>query len=162
MRENERYAIIAQRWNTADILQASALHDIGMIVVPEEILLKPGKLTEEEFERMQRHVPVGLRMLERMETPSTARFFQLAKDVVAMHHERWDGSGYPKGLKGSETPLLGRLMALVDVYSALRRPRPYREAKSRDAALAEIFALQNVHFDPDLVEVCRSVADRLP
>lgn len=123
------------------------LHDIGKIGIPDSILLKPGKLTEGEFEVMRTHTTLGYEMLK--DIP----FLEDAVDVVLYHHERWDGAGYPFGLQGEEIPFAARLFAIADVWDALRSDRPYREAWSEERVRAYIQEQAGIHFDPQLVEL---------
>jgi len=125
---------------------ASLLHDIGKIGIPEAILCKPGKLTAEEFEIVKSHVEIGAAILDRVDFPWPV------VPVVLSHHERWDGLGYPRGLKGEEIPIGGRILALVDVYDALTSDRPYRREMPREAAIAALRAQSGSHFDPRVVE----------
>ena len=123
------------------------LHDIGKMGIPDRILLKPGRLTEQEFAIMQQHTVFAYEFL----TPIP--FLKDAIDIPYSHHERWDGSGYPQGLKGEEIPLPARIFAVVDVYDALTSDRPYRPAWSAEQALEHIRAGAGRHFDPDVTEV---------
>jgi diguanylate cyclase (GGDEF)-like protein len=126
---------------------AGVLHDVGKLIVPDDILKKPGPLTAEEYEVIQRHPLVGEALIR--ETP----FLEDVIQAVGCHHERYDGSGYPRGLCGDEIPLLGRALAIADVYSAMSLDRPYRKALSVDEIIAEIRAGAGTRFDPHLVEV---------
>ncbi len=135
---------------------ASALHDIGKLGVPDEVLLKPGKLTPEEFDVMREHVVGGAELLE----GSTSPLLQLAEEVTRTHHEKWDGSGYPAGLKGAEIPLSGRIAAVCDVFDALTHRRPYKEAWPLDEALAEIQRTSGAHFDPAVADALLAVIAR--
>ncbi len=115
------------------------LHDLGKIAIPDEILLKPGRLTDAEFARMQEHVAEGLRLLERMTNElelSDQGQMQLLREIIAYHHERLDGSGYPYGLRGEQIPWAGRILAVADVYDALTSARPYKRAWTVDEAAA--------------------------
>lgn len=123
------------------------LHDIGKIGIPDSILLKPGKLTEGEFEVMRNHTLLGFEMLK--DIP----FLQDAVEVVLYHHERWDGTGYPYGLKGEEIPFAARLFAIADVWDALRSDRPYREAWSEERVREYIKEQSGIHFDPRIVDI---------
>lgn len=131
------------------VLQASPLHDIGKIGIPDSILLKPGRLTLEEFQLMQTHCEIGQSILSRHHTP----LLQLAASIAISHHERWDGNGYPHKLSGEEIPLEGRITAIADVFDALTHARPYKVAWTVEAAVAEIQAQAGRQFDPDLVNL---------
>ena len=134
-----------------DIVRASPLHDIGKISIPDNILLKPGKLTVEEFDIMKTHAEAGERILSKHDQSSS--FFPIAAQIAGYHHEKWDGSGYPRSLKGEEIPLSARVMALADVYDALTMKRVYKEAMSPKEAKAIILEGKGTHFDPQLVDI---------
>jgi putative two-component system response regulator len=136
------------------IEKASPLHDIGKVGIPDYILLKPGKLTEEEFVIMKSHVEIGYQTLEKMEKqyPNNA-LVKMGMEIALNHHERWDGSGYPKGKAGESIPLAARIMSLADVYDALRSKRVYKEAYTHEKSMEIILAGKGSHFDPLLVEV---------
>ena len=147
-----------------DLLYKSApLHDIGKVGIPDAILLKPGKLTAEEWEIMKTHATLGSDSLARAEdrldgdTPSFLRF---AREIADAHHEKWDGSGYPRGLKGEEIPVSARLMALADVYDALISKRVYKEPMSHEQAVAIILDGRGRHFDPDVADAFLRLAER--
>ena len=123
------------------------LHDIGKMGIPDGILLKPGPLTDEEWQVMRLHPEYAFNLLSEVE------FLRPALEIPYCHHERWDGTGYPKGLAGEEIPLAARLFALVDVWDALRSDRPYRAAWSVERVRKHIASLAGTHFDPSLVEV---------
>ena len=127
---------------------ASALHDVGKIGIPDRILLKPGKLDAREWEIMKTHTSTGAEILSHSDTD----LFQLAETIARTHHERWDGTGYPLGLRGSEIPLAGRICAICDVFDALSSRRPYKEAWPFDPVVAEIVRERGTHFDPVLVD----------
>jgi len=129
------------------IKRGALLHDIGKMGVPDSILLKPGPLTDEEWEVMRRHPVFAYEMLSRIE------YLRPAIDIPYCHHEKFDGTGYPRGLKGEEIPLPARIFAVVDVYDALTSDRPYRKAWSKEKTLALIKEESGKHFDPDVVEV---------
>lgn len=137
-----------------DIYKASPLHDIGKVGIPDSILLKPGKLTKEEFDKMKTHVNIGYDTLYEVqrEFPKNS-FLKMGMDIVKYHHEKWDGSGYPDGISGESIPLAGRIMAIVDVYDALRSKRVYKEAYSHEKTCMIIRESSGKHFDPLLVEV---------
>ena len=136
-----------------DIYRSSILHDIGKVGVPDAILLKPSGLTPEEFEIIKRHTTLGGEALEAIEQRiEGTSFLTMAKEIAYHHHEKWDGTGYPKGLKGEAIPLSARFVALADVYDALTSKRFYKEAYSHEKARDIIMGLQGSHFDPDVVE----------
>jgi putative two-component system response regulator len=146
-------------WDVELLLQSSQLHDIGKIAIRDSVLKKPGKLTTEEFAEMKKHVLLGVGFIERLEDgEEDSRFLQYAKTFAAFHHEKWDGTGYPHGLSGEDIPLLGRMMALADVYDALTSKRPYKKAFSRDEAVRIIAEGKGTHFDPALVGLFEDVA----
>src|SRR6202040_1805026 len=126
---------------------ASVLHDIGKLAVPEHIISKPGKLTPEEFEKMKIHPIVGAEILERVQFPYPV------VPIVRAHHEKWDGSGYPYGLKGDEIPIGARILAAVDCLDALASDRQYRRALPLDEAMKVVQKESGTSFDPRVVEV---------
>ena len=128
------------------IRRGALLHDIGKMGIPDRILLKPGPLTEEEWEIMRKHPVYAWELL------APIQYLRRALDIPYCHHERWDGSGYPRGLKGEEIPLSARIFAVVDVWDALISDRPYRSAWSREKALEYIKEQSGHHFDPRVVE----------
>ena len=135
-----------------NIYLASPLHDIGKVGVPDRVLLKPGKLTDEEFEEIKKHPKVGadtLRAVSR-ECPEND-FVKIGIEIAETHHEKWDGSGYPKGLAGTDIPLAGRILALGDVYDALTSKRVYKDAFSHEKSREIIVDGKEKHFDPDVV-----------
>ena len=131
------------------LLHAAPMHDIGKIGIPDSIMLKPEKLTEEEFEEMKKHPEIGNEILG----DSDSTLIELAKVVSMTHHEKWDGSGYPNQLKNTEIPIEGRIVALADVFDALTSVRPYKEAWSVEKAVNYISEQKGKHFDPDLVDL---------
>lgn len=132
---------------------ASSLHDIGKVGVPDRVLLKPGKLDPAERKEIEKHPQLGERCLDAIdERLGNDRFLELAREICAYHHEKWDGSGYPYGMRGEEIPVSARLVALADVYDALRSKRPYKDAMSHDAACRIIAEGAGKHFDPAVVE----------
>ena len=135
-------------------IESAQLHDIGKVGIPDDILKKPGGLTEEEFEVIKTHTTIGENALNRaMEQTSNRDFLQYAATVAASHHEWWDGTGYPYALKGLDIPLIGRLLAIVDVYDALVSDRPYKKAFSHEVAVEIIIEESGTHFDPVLIEI---------
>jgi putative two-component system response regulator len=135
------------------VYSTSPLHDIGKVGIPDAVLLKPGRLSDEEFDIMKEHTTIGARTLEAAARrfPNT-KFLQMARDIAATHHERYDGSGYPAGLKGEEIPLCGRIVALADVYDALTSKRVYKEAYTHIVAKNIITREAHTHFAPEIVE----------
>jgi len=139
-----------------DLLQirrGALLHDIGKMGVPDHILLKPGPLTDDEWTVMRLHPAYAYEML------SPIPFLLPAIDIPWSHHEKWDGTGYPRGLKGENVPLAARLFALVDVWDALRSDRPYREGWPAEKVKEHIRSLSGTHFDPEIVPIFLSVVD---
>ena len=131
------------------LLNASPMHDIGKIGIPDHILLKPGKLEPNEWAVMQSHAQIGANIL----SGDDSDLMIMAHDIALTHHENWDGTGYPKGLKGTAIPLVGRITALADVFDALTSERPYKKAWSIEKAVKLIKAESGQHFDPTLVEL---------
>ena len=129
------------------LLAASPMHDVGKIGIPDHILLKPGKLTPEEFEIIKTHTTIGADILNN----PTSELLREARDIALYHHEKWDGSGYPQGVGGNEIPLMARIVAVADVYDALTTTRPYKKPWPEQQALAEITRLSGSHFDPAVV-----------
>jgi putative nucleotidyltransferase with HDIG domain len=132
---------------------AAPLHDIGKLAVSDALLLKPGRLTPEEIVQMKRHAAAGAAIL----SGSTSDVLRLASEIALSHHEWWDGSGYPNGLKGEAIPLSGRIVAIADVFDALAHSRPYKPAWPLDEAVAEIERLCGRQFDPAIVEAFRKL-----
>jgi putative two-component system response regulator len=145
------------------IAKSAPLHDIGKIAIPDHILLKPGKLTAEEFDVMKTHAQRGSDMLHTAgeHMGDDGDFLVMAKEIARYHHEKWDGSGYPDGLAGEAIPLAARLMAVADVYDALLTARPYKAAMPREQAVAIINQGSGAHFDPQVVEAFMAVQDEL-
>jgi putative two-component system response regulator len=138
------------------IFHASPLHDIGKVGIPDSILLKPGKLTPEEFEVMKTHTTIGANtLMEVQRNFPKNEFVDMGIRIAQSHHEKWNGGGYPLGCRGTEIPLSARIMAIVDVYDAVRSKRVYKPAMSHEETCAIIYKDAGTHFDPDLVEVFR-------
>ena len=133
--------------NLAHIRRGALLHDIGKLGVPDAILLKEGKLTDEEWVIMRKHPTYACEMLSQIE------YLRPALDIPYCHHEKWDGTGYPRGLKGEEIPLAARMFAVVDVWDAVTSDRPYRPAWTKEQALTYIIEHSGTHFDPEIVQV---------
>ncbi|MBF0384014.1 MAG: two-component system response regulator [Magnetococcales bacterium] len=144
------------------LYKSAPLHDIGKVGVPDHILLKPGKLTEAEFEEMKQHTNYGRDAIAAAEkTMSRAdNFLIFAKDIAYSHQEKWDGSGYPEGLSGDDIPISARLMAVADVYDALISRRVYKEPFSHEKSVAIIKDGKGSHFDPDMVDAFIEIADK--
>ena len=138
-----------------ELARASELHDIGKVAIPDAILNKPGPLTEDEWAFMRRHTLIGERIL------SAAPALRPVASIVRSSHERWDGSGYPDGLAGKETPLGARIIAVCDAYHAMVSERPYRPAMSAGEALAEIRRCSGSQFDPRVVDVLAEALERV-
>jgi len=136
---------------------AAPLHDIGKIGIPEAILLKPGKLNEEEWERMKTHTIIGKSILE----GSSSDIINLAETIAYTHHEKWDGSGYPLGLKNNEIPIESRIVAIADVYDAVTSKRSYKEAFGKDEAMNIIRSSIGSHFDPEVAAVFVSLINEI-
>jgi response regulator RpfG family c-di-GMP phosphodiesterase len=137
------------------IVQIVPLHDIGKIGIPDSILKKPGPLTPEEYKIIQRHVEYGYEVLEKARIKSGLEdesLLQLARDIVSCHHERWDGKGYPQGLKAELIPIPGRIVAVVDMYDALVSKRVYKDRISHEEARELIASSRGERFDPDVVD----------
>ncbi|MDR1915332.1 MAG: response regulator [Synergistaceae bacterium] len=134
-----------------DLGTAATLHDIGKVGVPDHILLKPARLTPEEFEEIKKHTTYGHNILSKLvkRLPDNS-FLKLADDIAWSHHEKWNGSGYPRGLRGDDIPIPGRLMAIADVYDAIVSPRVYKGPMSNDEATDFIMSQSGTHFDPDV------------
>lgn len=136
------------------LFKSAPLHDIGKVGIPDAILLKPGKLSDDEFKIMKTHTTLGKHAIEQAEKELgiVVEFLNIAKDIACYHHEKWDGSGYPSGLRGNEIPICARLMAVADVYDALISKRVYKEGMPHDKAVQIIIEGKGSHFDPDVVD----------
>ncbi len=139
------------------LLHAAPMHDIGKIGIADSIMLKPGKLTDEEFAEMKKHPEIGAEILGECDSD----LLKVAKSVSLTHHEKWDGSGYPAGLKGEEIPISARIVALCDVYDALRSSRPYKQGWSAEKTQAFILEQSGKHFDPKGVEIMAGLFDEI-
>jgi len=160
IKEKELYREEISSWDYDLVLQSTQLHDVGKIVIKDNILQKPGKLTDEEFEQVKKHTTFGEKIIDKIrKRTSEERFLLYAKILAGTHHERWDGTGYPKGLKNVEIPLLGRMMAIADVYDALVSERPYKKAFTHKAAVDIILSCKGTHFDPGMVDLFLDVSD---
>ena len=135
------------------LLTTSALHDIGKIAIPDSILLKPSALEPHEFEIIKTHTTLGSKML----SGSDSVFLKMAETIALTHHEKWDGTGYPYGIKGEDIPLVGRICAIADVFDALSSARPYKQAWTFEKTMAEIRNLKGTHFDPKLADAFEDI-----
>jgi len=143
------------------LLQSCQLHDVGKISISDNILRKPGKLTSEEFDEMKKHTSFGEQIIEKIESLSKeSAFLKYAKIFATYHHEKWDGSGYPYGLKENKIPLFGRIMAIADVYDALVSVRPYKNAFPHEQAVQIIKEGSGTQFDPELVKLFIQTAEQ--
>jgi putative two-component system response regulator len=153
------YADILETWDIKLFVRSAQLHDVGKIAIRDSILMKPGRLTPEEYTEMKKHTFFGEKVIERIqENARESVFLAHAKIMAGTHHEKWDGSGYPRGTANLDIPLQGRLMALVDVYDALISERPYKKEMPKDTALRIIEEGKGSQFDPDLVDIFSAVA----
>jgi len=159
MMESEifRAALLAE--NIPSLIKASALHDIGKIGIPDGILLKPGKLTSDEFNMIKTHTTIGSHIIDSIaETlPDNDQYLKYAKDICHYHHERWDGNGYPGGLSAEEIPLSARIISVVDVYDALVSPRCYKDPYSHEVSMEIITDGRGTQFDPNIVDIIPEV-----
>jgi putative two-component system response regulator len=150
----ERYREQSSQWDVEMLVLSSQLHDVGKIAVKDAILRKPGPLEENEFEEMKKHTLFGVQIIDQIGGNAPENdFLKYAKVFASAHHERWDGTGYPHGLQGEQIPLLGRVMAIADVYDALVSERPYKKPFSHDEAVRAILAGRGTQFDPDLCDL---------
>lgn len=158
---NPRFSKLLNTQTIGMLFKAAPLHDIGKVGIPDRILLKPGKLTPAEFEIIKSHTTLGRDAIEHAEQTlgCEAVFLAIVKELVYSHHEKWDGSGYPLGLKGDQIPLSARLMAVADVYDALISRRIYKNPMPHEEAVKIISQTSGRHFDPDVVEAFLAVKD---
>ena len=153
LKKNRKFENFLSDENIELIYLSVPLHDIGKVGIKDDILLKPGKLTEDEFTQMKMHTTFGHETLKNAERKlKNNSFLRLADDVAYTHQEKWNGTGYPRGLKGEEIPIIGRLMAVADVYDALVSKRVYKRAMSHEEARVIILEGKGIHFDPDIVD----------
>ena len=138
-----------------DILNASPMHDIGKIGIPDSILLKPGKLDPEQWDIMQTHTTIGAEIL----AGHTSNLMKMASEIALAHHEKWDGSGYPNKLQGEEIPLTARIVAIADVFDALTTERPYKKAWTVEDSMSLLHEQKGKHFQPDLVDLFTDILD---
>ncbi|THG86453.1 two-component system response regulator [Pseudomonas sp. A-1] len=154
LREHPRFADFLTAANIDLLFKSAPLHDIGKIGIPDSILLKPGRLDQREFDVMKTHASLGGEAIARAERLAgrPIPFLSIAKDIAYSHHEKWDGSGYPRGLAGDAIPVAARLMAIADVYDALISSRVYKAPMSHEEAVKIIAAGKASHFDPDVTD----------
>jgi putative two-component system response regulator len=155
-------AIIAREcgWSGEEcnlLLQSAPMHDIGKIGIPDGILLKPGKLDRDEWHTMQSHTSIGNEIL----SGGNTELLEMARSVASCHHEKWDGRGYPLGLKGKDIPLMGRIVAVADVFDALTSSRPYKDAWPVEKAVEELENCAGTHFDPDIIKAFKKVLPQI-
>jgi len=154
MRMSRYCALIAKAYGMSEsdvdlVLNSSPMHDIGKMGIPDSILLKPGKLDEAEWEIMRRHTLIGATIL----SGGSSKYLESGSEIALSHHEKWDGSGYPRGLAGADIPLFGRICAVADVFDALTSRRPYKSAFSNERSLEMMAAGRGSHFDPELYDL---------
>jgi putative two-component system response regulator len=161
LRTHPRFSAFLTAHNIEILVKSAPLHDIGKVGIPDQILLKPGKLTADEWEIMKTHSFLGYRAIEQAEQDAEPRieFLSMAKEIAHYHHEKWDGSGYPEGLAGEAIPISARLMALADVFDALLAQRVYKKGFPLAEALQIIRQGRASHFDPDVVDAFFSRQD---
>jgi len=163
MLERGLFAGEIKNWNIDVVVSSSRLHDIGKIAVSDLLLNKPGRLTAEEYETMKIHALEGETIIDNIITKSGDEdFLYSAKLFAGSHHERWDGRGYPRGLKGTDIPLHGRIMALADIYDALVSDRPYKKAFTHERAVEIILEAKGRQLDPQIVDLFLEVSDLFP
>ncbi len=154
LQRHPHFSLLLTPTNIELIYKSAPLHDIGKVGIPDQILLKPGRLTAEEFEIMKTHTVLGKEAIENAERQMgrSVPYLGIAKEIACSHQEKWDGSGYPQGLKGASIPVSARLMAVADVYDALISHRVYKAGMSHQQASEIIVAGRGSHFDPDVVD----------
>ncbi|MDR1516266.1 MAG: response regulator [Synergistaceae bacterium] len=154
-RPTEGYILTCDK--ASDIIEATKLHDIGKIAMPDSVLLKPGRLTDEEFKIIKTHPLHGAKMLEAaLAELGNDSLIKEAFDIAYCHHEKWDGTGYPQGLKGSHIPIGARVSAIADVFDALTSARPYKKAFTPRESFEILYKDSGTHFDPHLIEIVKN------
>jgi len=162
MLERGLYVEEIKSWDLESAISSTRLHDLGKVAVPDSVLNKPDKLTDEEFAVIRIHSVAGERIIEHMiERNGEAEFLNNAKLFVAYHHEKWNGTGYPYGLKEADIPLHGRIMAIVDVYDALTSERPYKKAFTNEEAMDIIKKNAGIHFDPQIAAIFYEIRNKI-
>jgi response regulator RpfG family c-di-GMP phosphodiesterase len=161
LRDHPKFREFLTDDNIESLYKLAPLHDIGKVGIPDAILRKQGKLTPEEFAIMKSHPLLGGNAIAAAESglPTPNRFLHIAREIANGHHEKWDGSGYPQGLKGGDIPISARLMAVADVYDALISKRVYKQAYTHEDAVAYILQGSGAHFDPDVVEAFQNIQE---
>jgi putative two-component system response regulator len=161
VRDNPRFSHFLNDKNIEMLFKSAPLHDIGKVGIPDKILLKPGKFTDEEFEIMKTHTTLGRNAILQAEKELGIEvpFLKFAKEIAYYHQEKWDGSGYPMGLAGNDIPISARLMAVADVYDALISRRVYKTGMPHEKAVQIILEGKNTHFDPDIVDAFIELQD---
>lgn len=154
LKNHPRFSSVLTDHTISLLSKSAALHDIGKVGIPDRILLKVDALEPDEFDLMKTHTTIGRDAIERAEQAlgTNTEFLKHAKEITYSHHERWDGEGYPQGIKGDAIPISARLMALADVYDVLISLRPYKDPMPHDEAVQIIATAKNTHFDPDVVD----------
>ena len=161
LKRNPHYSSYISKFYIADLKAASALHDIGKIAIDDNILFKPGKLSEEEYDEMKKHTTIGAEFLEEALLKTSNKLYDLAIELTRHHHEKWDGTGYPDKLKGRNIPLSARIMSIADVYDALLSKRPYKKAYSERESYTIIVSESGSQFDPDLVRIFMKIHKKI-
>ncbi len=161
LNENDIYQSVLSKLDQRLLLEASQLHDVGKVAIPDAILLKPARLEPEEFEIMKTHTTIGYKaIVKAMELTNDKEFLKFAAEVALTHHERWDGNGYPNGISGTDIPIAGRIMAIVDVYDALVSERHYKKKMPHDKAMSILLEGRASHFDPVLIDTVVAINDK--
>jgi len=162
MEKTGQYAAIFDQWDIEAFLKSAPLHDVGKIKISDSILLKNTKLNDEEFGIMKLHSLYGKMLLDSLQDKvPNQTFLDYAKILAFSHHEKWDGTGYPEGLKGNEIPLQARMMALADVYDALVSERPYKKAFTHEESLRIILDGRGSQFDPELTDLFLGLSQKI-
>ncbi|MBT4257448.1 MAG: HD domain-containing protein, partial [Gammaproteobacteria bacterium] len=161
LRENQKYADDLNDSSIDLLFKSAPLHDIGKVGVPDSILMKPGKLSDEEFDEMKKHTTYGRDAIVAAEQMlgDESTFLEYAREIAYSHQEKWDGSGYPEGIMGDAIPVSARLMAVADVYDALISKRVYKPGFTHKKAVEIISKGKGTHFDPDMVDAFLEVED---
>ena len=161
LKNDPKYASELAMSDSDTISQAASMHDVGKIGIPDHILLKPGRLTQEEFKIIESHTIIGSDMIAAMMGDKRDDYLKYCYEIARHHHERWDGKGYPDGLSGVDIPLSARIVTLVDVYDALVSPRVYKVAMTHEDTMAIISREAGTHFDGEIVRALSEIADKV-